>query len=85
MKIKVEHEIPYEKGKESECLCAGDFWSNEVCKYYTHRNRIHGIRVPMERNLPKCILFDEWLKKDYQKCERCLAAAKEAIKGKESY
>lgn len=78
MKIKVEHEIPYEHGKESRCLYAGDFWGNEVCRYHTHRNRTHGRKAPVERNVPKCTLFDEWLPSEHIKCDACKAAIKTA-------
>ncbi len=61
MKITVEHEIPCDKGKEQTYLYAGDFWGNPVCRYHTHRNRTHGRKAPMEKNVPKCTLFDEWL------------------------
>lgn len=73
MKIMVEHEIPCDKGKELTCQYSGDFWGNPVCRYHTHRNRTHGRKAPMERNVPKCALFDEWLD-EYQKCEKCIAA-----------
>ena len=61
MKILVEHEVPCEKGMEGECLYPGDFWGKDVCKYHTHRDRTHGKKAPVERRVPKCTLFDEWL------------------------
>lgn len=78
MKIKVEHEIPYERGKESQCIYAGDFWGNEVCRYHTHRDRTHGRKAPIERKVPKCMLFDEWLPGDHIKCEKCRKAIEAA-------
>lgn len=40
--------------------------------YHTHRDRTHGRKAPVERRVPKCTLFDEWLPGEYQKCEKCL-------------
>lgn len=80
MKIIVEHEIPCDKGKEFSCQYAGDFWGNPVCRYHTHRNRTHGRKAPMERSVPKCTLFDEWLPGEYQKCDKCVAAITERLK-----
>ena len=74
VKILVEHEVPCDKGLETTCKYAGDFWGNDVCRYHTHRDRTHGRKAPIERHIPKCTLFDEWLSGEYQKCERCLAA-----------
>lgn len=74
MKILVEHEVPCENGMEQRCLYPGDFWGNGVCKYHTHRDRTHGRKAPVERRVPKCTLFDEWLPGEYQKCEKCLLA-----------
>ena len=79
MKITVEHEVPYDKGKERTCLYAGDFWGNEVCRYHTHRDRTHGRKAPVERKLPKCTLFDEWLPGEYQKCEQCILATQKRL------
>ena len=76
MKILVEHEVPCEKGMEGDCLYPGDFWGKDVCKYHTHRDRTHGKKAPVERRVPKCTLFDEWLPGEYQKCEKCLEAAR---------
>ena len=33
----------------------------------------------MERNVPKCTLFDEWLPGEYQKCDKCIAAMMERL------
>lgn len=74
MKIMVEHEIPCDKGKEFTCQYDGDFWGNTVCRYHTHRNRVHERKFQLEYNLPKCTLFDEWLSGEYQKCDKCVAA-----------
>lgn len=76
MKILVEHEVPCENGMEQRCLYPGDFWGNGVCKYHTHRDRTHGRKAPVERKVPKCTLFDEWLPGEYRKCEKCLEATK---------
>lgn len=78
MKIKVEHEIPCAKGRESQCVGDGDYWGRPVCRYYTHRDRTHGRKAPVERQIPKCTLFDEWLSGEYQKCQACMKAMKEA-------
>lgn len=74
MKIKVEHDVPYDRNLENTCQYAGDFWGNPVCRYHTHRDRTHGKKAPTERHVPKCTLFDEWLPGEYQKCDECLAA-----------
>lgn len=74
MKIQVAHEVPCERGMEQKCLYPGDFWGNDVCRYHTHRDRTHGRKAPVERHLPKCTLFDEWLPGEYLKCEKCMAA-----------
>ena len=74
MKILVEHEVPCERGMEQKCLYPGDYWGNDVCRYHTHRDRTHGRKAPVERHLPKCTLFDEWLPGEYLKCEKCMAA-----------
>ena len=44
--------------------------------YHTHRDRTHGRKAPVERRVPKCTLFDEWLPGEYQKCEKCLEATR---------
>lgn len=75
MKITVEHEIPYDPTDESRCVYGGgDFWGEEVCQYYKRRDRTHGRKAPIERQQPKCTLFDEWLPGDYVKCESCRKA-----------
>lgn len=79
VKISVEHEVPCEKGMEKTCLYPGDFWGNDVCRYHTHRDRTHGRKAPVERRLPKCTLFDEWLPGEYQKCEQCIAATQKRL------
>ena len=76
VKILVEHEIPCEKGMEQKCLYPGDYWGNDVCRYHTHRDRTHGRKAPVERRVPKCTLFNEWLPGEYQKCEKCLEATR---------
>lgn len=44
--------------------------------YHTHRDRTHGRKAPVERRVPKCTLFNEWLPWEYQKCEKCLEATR---------
>lgn len=86
MVITVEHEIPCDRNLELTCTYAGDFWGREVCKYHTHRTRTHGRKAPIERNVPKCTLFDKWLPGEYKKCDECIAAmmkASEQSVGKE--
>ena len=75
IKIKVEHSVSPEP---DSCTYNGDFWGKDVCRYHTHRNRTHGRKAPMERNVPKCTLFDTWLDKPYKKCEACRKACEEA-------
>lgn len=75
IKIKVEHLVSPDK---DNCTYGGDFWGKDVCRYYTYRNRTHGRKAPMERNVPKCTLFDVWLDKPYKKCEACRKACEEA-------
>lgn len=78
MKIKVEHEVPYDKGKETKCVYAdGDFWGETVCGYHVLRNRHHGRKAPIEYNRPKCTLFNVWLGEAYNKCSACLAKCTE--------
>ena len=86
VKILVEHEVPCGKGMERKCLYPGDYFGNDVCRYHTHRDRTHGRNAAVERRLPKCTLFDEWLPGEYQKCEKCLEAirsGKERLPGAE--
>lgn len=68
LEIKVTHRVSPELNM---CTYGGDFWGKDVCPYHTHRNRTHGKKAPVERNLPKCTLFNKWLDKPYQKCEEC--------------
>ena len=76
LKIKVEHKVSPD---ENYCTYGGDFWGKDVCSYHRHRDRTHGSKAPKERSLPKCTLFNEWLEKDYVKCESCRNACKEAL------
>lgn len=78
MEITVKHEIPCDPTEESRCIYDGDFWGNEVCRYHTHRDRTHGRKAPIERQQPKCTLFDEWLPGNYVKCESCRKAIEAA-------
>lgn len=63
--IKVEHQVP----QGPHCYYSGDFFGKDMCHYYKRRNRT-GKGGKIERNLPRCALFEEWLVK-YQKCEKC--------------
>ena len=74
MKIKVEHKVSPD---ETKCIYGGDFWGRDVCMYHTHRDRTHGRKAPIERRVPKCILFDCWLHKEYQKCDACIESCNE--------
>ncbi len=74
MRIKVEHEIPYSADRPLECVGDGDFWGRTVCPYHKLRDRTHGRKAPIERRVPKCALFDEWLSGEYKRCGKCLAA-----------
>ena len=71
MKIIVEHDVP---SNPLECCGDGDFWGKPVCKYHVKRDRAHGRKAPIERDVPKCTLFDCWLEKPYLKCEACRKA-----------
>ena len=73
LKIVVEHEISSDPKK---CTYDGDLWGKDVCCYHAHRDRIHGKKLPRERNMPKCILFNCWLDGEYQKCPQCIEASK---------
>lgn len=80
MEIKVTHKVPYDKGYETRCMYNdGDFWGNSVCAYHVYRDRTHGRKAPVERRLPKCSLFGVWLDGQYNKCNACLEACKEAL------
>lgn len=78
MKIKVEHEVPFDKGHELRCVYNdGDFWGNTVCGYHVYRNRHHGRKAPIEYKKPKCKLFGVWLEDAYKRCDECLAKCME--------
>ena len=76
--ITVEHEVAFDKDKPHTCYAEGDtdgWYTN--CHYMVYRDRTHGRKAPVERNLPKCVLFDEWLKQPSLyaiKCDACLKA-----------
>ena len=80
MKITVEHEVPFDEFNEKRCLYDGDFWGDEVCPYHVRRDRTHGRKAPVERRVPKCTLFNEWLDEPYKKCEKCFQKCMEAQK-----
>lgn len=71
MKILVEHQVPSDEMYCSEFEKGG--W-RVVCSYIRYRNR-HGKKgIPIQRDLPKCTLFNEWLEKDMHKelkCKQC--------------
>lgn len=70
MKILVEHEI---SNHEESCLyySSDSFMDGRsLCKYHKFRVQTHGRKRPSERK-PKCVLFDTWLEKPYQKCIEC--------------
>ena len=74
IKIIVTHEVPSDPDR---CIYDGDFWGNEMCKYHAYRDRTHGRKAPAERHIPKCTLFNVWLKGD-SKCEERKIACKRA-------
>lgn len=79
MIIKVEHEVPFDKGKEMRCTYNdGDFYGETICENHVFRNRTHGKKIPTEYNRPKCTLFNEWLDEAFKKCDKCIAKCKEA-------
>ena len=75
LEIRVTHRVSPEL---NTCTYCGDFWGKDVCPYHTHRDRTHGKKSPVERNIPKCTLFNKWLDKSYHKCEECKKACEEA-------
>ena len=84
MKIQVEYDVPCAKGEETTCYTGnGDFWGREICGFVSYRDRTHGNKAPVERRIPKCALFNEWLQKDgttVMKCEMCLKAIENSKK-----
>ena len=55
------------------------FMEKSVCAYQVYRDR-HGAGGKIERHLPRCKLFNEWLKKpglDCLRCDACKAACGE--------
>lgn len=77
MKITVEHEVSPES---ASCSYGGDFFGKDVCQYYACRNRTHGRKAPIERNVPKCTLFNTWLERPFAKCTACVTACQGAEK-----
>ena len=67
-RITVEHNVSPD---ENNCTYGGDFYGKYVCKYNRRRNRTHGKKAPTEYHVPKCTLFNVWLKEDCVKCEEC--------------
>lgn len=76
MIIKVEHEVPFDKGKEGKCTYSGDYWGSPVCSYLKLRDRTHGHKAPVERKQPRCTLFNEWVD-GFNKCDKCMQKCKE--------
>ena len=73
MKITVVHEVP-NSTKHCSDGDSGGWYIN--CIYYKYRDKT-GKNRSIERGLPRCTLFNEWLKKDMHralKCEACLKA-----------
>ena len=76
--IKVEHTVALDENIPLTCRaeCDSGGWYT-LCQYLVHRDRTHGRKAPVERKLPKCSLFDEWLKQPGlypMKCDACLIA-----------
>lgn len=71
MQIHVKHEIP----DDPVYCCDGDSggWST-MCGYYQRRNKTGKRGTPIQRGLPRCSLFGEWLEPGPRKCPQCLAA-----------
>lgn len=75
--ILVKHEVPFNKGHESECVytaaddCNGEY---TLCPFLAFRDRHYGYKGPVERKQPKCTLFNQWLEieRHYKKCYECL-------------
>lgn len=79
MKIKVEHHIASDPIYCRDGDSGG--WYN-CCPYGKLRDR-HGKRgTPIQRTLPRCALFGDWLEQEPvfgpKKCDECLAAVREA-------
>ena len=78
MKIQVEHEVAFCKGRETTCYADGESGGWHImCHYLQERNRTHGRKAPTEYRVPKCVLFNEWLTKSGlypDKCEQCRKA-----------
>ena len=51
------------------------FGERSVCAYQAYRDR-HGKDGRIERHLPRCTLFGEWLNKPGLDCLRCAACKK---------
>lgn len=77
MKIPALHEVPYDKGHETECLYDdADHDGRTVCPYHFYRDRTHGKQAPIENGKPKCTLFNVWLDGDHRKCGQCFDACR---------
>lgn len=76
MKIWVEHEITNDL---ISCYCGDSGGEYFVCPYIKNRDK-HGKKgVQIQRNKPKCTLFNEWLDttgvyRHPKKCKKCLDA-----------
>lgn len=77
LEITVKHRVSPDP---EYCTYGGDFWGRDVCPYHTHRDRTHGRKAPAERQVPKCLLFNDWLDKSYVKCDACKMACAEQKK-----
>lgn len=76
--IKVEHTVALDESRPLTCRaeCESGGWYT-LCQYLVRRDRTHGRKAPVERGLPKCSLFNEWLNQPEfypMKCDACLIA-----------
>lgn len=76
--ITVEHKVAFNKDWPTACYAEEDIEGYYTsCSYLAYRDRTHGSKAPVERHLPKCALFNEWLEKGFKgpmKCDACLKA-----------
>ena len=76
--ITVKKNVPYDERCPDKCYEGGDFWGRDCCHFHVRRDRTHGNRAPVERKLPKCTLFDTWLKGEYERCPECTEAIRKS-------
>lgn len=61
------------------------FMEYSLCSYLKNRDR-HGKKGRIDRGLPRCTLFNEWLEKDgykHRRCNACKKACGAKMDGKE--